>query len=1031
MLTQHQEPCQYSKLLQLSHRDGFIHAYMRIHTHAQFLTLRLGIPKNTAKKATEKMASAAACEECEGKPKPATINCPECGQHLCEECDKWLHCKGKLARHVRQPAKQSGPHKSQARWLKCSQCVCGEFFKEFSPAPDNPSFCAKCNHHIDVHEDMDRRGASRPGPARAIQPLIRRDRTVEEQWHPPAAESGKGSRSKASLTREGEQAQPEGGIHAGPVTTTGQSAEVADASRTRFQTPTNPLGIVVGDKITVKISVSKPKLGWGRVRHGDVGEVKWTDGVICHVQFPNRKLWKGTLSEMDIVDSDIPLFSSEPGRISPLGVGPGANAAKKAASKKEKAPVSQKPGDASNPNSPKHKSQKAPVSQKPGDASNTNSPKHKSKPVSAWRAIQTPEGEEYYWNQETNLTTWDKPDELKTEEEKAKDNRTEVVEALTVEEHPWKAIQTPEGEEYYWNQVTNETRWEKPPELMTGEGEAKRDSGEMNGHGEEAADTDSADSGMGMSRAEGEMGLGNFPGMMSPVLSINDSKALSPGMMRSPVLMMHHNTDDLEDADHNDEQERVKAERDRLAQEAAAAKREAEEAKARGEEMARLAAQKAEEEALKKAQSEIEKVRAEAARLREEMERHKREAEEARKEAERIQIEVAQKARAEAEAAAKTELAKQIAETERLRKEAEQAKAEAIEAKLEAKRANSRISRVNSRKDIRKASVDEDVPPPPPPPADIDDDNMSPRRDAHFPPPPPFPSAERQKASLERSLDRSGSRQQAQPAPAAATDGEKSPGPPPPAGSLTGRNEKEKQNEKVQSVVPTPPNVKRGLASHPLAAPLRKGGLAGTRPVQINQAAAARILGERGKSPKTGPPDANSPLSPGQGSRPSVGLGGGSRPSFTPLGGGSRPTLTPRNTDQPVSSFLLSPPPPPASDNLTSTEVTTTSHAPSDAGITSVKSEIENVEVLCEDCEEQAASFWCEECEQKLCGQCDKNFHRRGKRKDHIRVPLSSAHNSNLPTKKHTASSLATAAAAAPNHVFTYGEAGVPPPPPG
>lgn len=36
-------------------------------------------------------------------------------------------------------------------------------------------------------------------------------------------------------------------------------------------------------------------------------------------------------------------------------------------------------------------------------------------PVSAWRAVKTADGKEYYHNAATNATTWEKPDELKDE----------------------------------------------------------------------------------------------------------------------------------------------------------------------------------------------------------------------------------------------------------------------------------------------------------------------------------------------------------------------------------------------------------------------------------------------------------------------------------------------------------------------------------------------------------------------------------------------------------------------------------------
>lgn len=38
-------------------------------------------------------------------------------------------------------------------------------------------------------------------------------------------------------------------------------------------------------------------------------------------------------------------------------------------------------------------------------------------PASAWRATKTADGREYYFNAATNVTTWEKPDELKDEVE--------------------------------------------------------------------------------------------------------------------------------------------------------------------------------------------------------------------------------------------------------------------------------------------------------------------------------------------------------------------------------------------------------------------------------------------------------------------------------------------------------------------------------------------------------------------------------------------------------------------------------------
>merc|ERR1711948_178778 len=40
-----------------------------------------------------------------------------------------------------------------------------------------------------------------------------------------------------------------------------------------------------------------------------------------------------------------------------------------------------------------------------------------------------------------------------------------VFEAATKAVTPWQEFTTPEGKPYYFNSVTKETRWEKPPEL--------------------------------------------------------------------------------------------------------------------------------------------------------------------------------------------------------------------------------------------------------------------------------------------------------------------------------------------------------------------------------------------------------------------------------------------------------------------------------------------------------------------------------------------------------------------------------------
>ncbi|KAI8388869.1 uncharacterized protein BYT42DRAFT_561565 [Radiomyces spectabilis] len=69
-----------------------------------------------------------------------------------------------------------------------------------------------------------------------------------------------------------------------------------------------------------------------------------------------------------------------------------------------------------------------------------------------WREHQTPEGRKYWFNTMTRQSTWQKPEELMTAEEKA---------LLSC---PWKEYTTPDGKKYYSNSQTKETVWEMPAE---------------------------------------------------------------------------------------------------------------------------------------------------------------------------------------------------------------------------------------------------------------------------------------------------------------------------------------------------------------------------------------------------------------------------------------------------------------------------------------------------------------------------------------------------------------------------------------
>ncbi|KAF1841142.1 uncharacterized protein K460DRAFT_347846 [Cucurbitaria berberidis CBS 394.84] len=70
-------------------------------------------------------------------------------------------------------------------------------------------------------------------------------------------------------------------------------------------------------------------------------------------------------------------------------------------------------------------------------------------PVSPWKAVRTDDGKEYYFNAATNLTTWDKPDELKDEVERA------------ITGTGW-AIHKADDKRYFYHTQSKETTWSVP-----------------------------------------------------------------------------------------------------------------------------------------------------------------------------------------------------------------------------------------------------------------------------------------------------------------------------------------------------------------------------------------------------------------------------------------------------------------------------------------------------------------------------------------------------------------------------------------
>lgn len=76
----------------------------------------------------------------------------------------------------------------------------------------------------------------------------------------------------------------------------------------------------------------------------------------------------------------------------------------------------------------------------------------------SWEAVEDDQGRTYYYNRETQETSWTNPE---------------------IESGSWKVYQNEDGREYYYNETTQETTWEKPEELKE-EGERAENDGNGN-----------------------------------------------------------------------------------------------------------------------------------------------------------------------------------------------------------------------------------------------------------------------------------------------------------------------------------------------------------------------------------------------------------------------------------------------------------------------------------------------------------------------------------------------------------------------
>ncbi|KAI5960722.1 PRP40 [Candida margitis] len=70
--------------------------------------------------------------------------------------------------------------------------------------------------------------------------------------------------------------------------------------------------------------------------------------------------------------------------------------------------------------------------------------------MSVWEELKTEDGQRYYYNKETEETSWTLPE----------------GEVASVTQPGWQEYTTDDGETYYYNESTGETTWDKPDELV-------------------------------------------------------------------------------------------------------------------------------------------------------------------------------------------------------------------------------------------------------------------------------------------------------------------------------------------------------------------------------------------------------------------------------------------------------------------------------------------------------------------------------------------------------------------------------------
>jgi hypothetical protein len=96
-----------------------------------------------------------------------------------------------------------------------------------------------------------------------------------------------------------------------------------------------------------------------------------------------------------------------------------------------------------------------------------------------WEKVLDDAGEAYYWNTVTDETTYNRPEDTVTAVDTSVSDSAPATQQVVARESisvgttgatgldgllnpAWRAVETAEGETYYWNETTNETSWVKP-----------------------------------------------------------------------------------------------------------------------------------------------------------------------------------------------------------------------------------------------------------------------------------------------------------------------------------------------------------------------------------------------------------------------------------------------------------------------------------------------------------------------------------------------------------------------------------------